>query len=206
MVNLNPDNIAAAFKKYNYKFFVEGDYNLNIFGIRMNNNLDQFTDTRVVFYKVNGAWVIWQTNCTTKPGLFSLLHPENNEGTSTLKEGQYLSNWVIGWHKGIAETSHRALVQKADGYGLPVYRDFEHDGQIRFDLAHLKDDGRGINLHGTYNYGGSVAPPKVYNWSMGCQVIAIENSQMEFMDLCDKAAPLHGNSFSYTLFNALDFI
>lgn len=206
MLNLTSDNIQKAYATKGYKCFTNGDFNLNIFGIRFNDNLDKFTDVRGVLYKVNGMWHIFQTSCTTKPGLFALKHPENPNGCSTLKEGQYAGNWTVGYHKGIIEPTHRALIQKKDGYPLPVYRDFERDGVIRTDATHLQDNGSGINLHGTYNYPPNVAPPAVYNWSEACQVIATEAAQMEFMDLVDKAAALYGNTFSYTLFNINDFL
>jgi hypothetical protein len=205
MINLTIDSVLQAYQKYNYKLFTDGEYNLNIFGVRLNDNLDQFTDIRGVLYKIHDNWILWQTPCTTKAGLFALKHPENPMGCATLKEGQYCGNWTIGYHKGIVEPSHRALIQKADGYKLPVYRDFEKDGIIRFIPNHLQDNGLGINLHGTYNYNGAT-PPSVYNWSEGCQVIGSETDQMTFMNLCDKAAPIHGNSFSYTLFNINDFV
>ena len=200
---LTPDLIIQAYQKKGYHLFEDGDYNLNVGGIRYFDNLDYFTDIRFVLYKVSGEWKLSQCPCTTKPGLFALKHPENSEGCSTLKEGQYQSMWEVGFHKGIQEPSHRALVQK--GTPLPVYRDIEQDGIIRYDELHLKDDGYGINLHGTYNYPANVSPPNVYNWSEACQVIARQEDQMAFMDLCDQASKIYGNSFGYTLFSINDF-
>lgn len=201
---LTPDLVVAAFQKKGYHLFQDGDYDLNIFGVRYLDNLDLFTDIRGILYKINGEWILHQCPCTTKPGLFALKHPENPNGCSTLKEGQYQSNWEIGFHKGIQETSHRALVQKPTS--LPVYRDIEKDGIIRYDALHLKDDGLGINLHGVYNCPDTYTYPNVYNWSEACQVIARPCDQQSFMDLCDQASKIYGNNFGYTLFSINDFI
>jgi hypothetical protein len=202
-MELSITNVLNAYLNKGYKLFAAHDHDLNIFGVRFFDNQDQWTDIRGVLYKLNGNWILWTCPCTTKPSTFALKNPENAEGTSTLKEGQYLSLWESGYHKNVVMPSHRALVQKP-GTSLPVYRDIQKDGIIHYDESQLKNDGAGINLHGVYNYPPATAPPSVYNWSYGCNVISKESDQMTFMDLVDTSAKLYGNSFSYTLFSHLD--
>ena len=114
-------NFQELFKQKGYSYFVNGNYNLNIIGVRnlSNGNIQDntFNDALVCIYKGdNGVWYkrIWE--CTTDPGLKSLKNFSNIKGCAILVPNQYKGAYKIGLHKG----QYEALVQKKQ---VNVYRD-----------------------------------------------------------------------------------
>lgn len=228
IMDLTVENVIPVLKKKNYKIF-ENDtknYNLNVVGIRTNDlGSNAFNDWRVIFWKYQGKWKIIKQQITTDPGLYWRQNPENVEGVAILKEGQYCGCWTIGLHKG----QYKALVQCKP---ITVIRDFDKD--VYLDIYEQKDldkftkkvltvggvptveyyDGTklvqreqtglfGINQHRAKDGGTST---QVDKWSAGCQVVAADSDHDKYMELCDKAAVIYGNSFTYTLINEKDFV
>jgi hypothetical protein len=60
----------------------------------------------------------------------------------------------------------------------------------------------GINIHRSNASGESKVVEK---WSAGCQVFQKVNDFNFFMNVCEKAKGIHGNSFTYTLLEETDF-
>ena len=102
------------FKKYKYSFFTNGDYNVNIIGVR--NVIDgpyhdnTFNDALVLIYKINGEWKrhIWEFS--TDPGQTSLNNPSNSSGTAILVTGQYRSVYAIDLHNNKYEALCQAII------------------------------------------------------------------------------------------------
>lgn len=201
-MNVTTDLILAAFRRKGYLIsdFIP-------FGIRLNDNVDKWTDIRGLVYKVNGVYQILQWDATTKPGLSALLKPVNSQGCAILKEGQYLNCWQMGLHNG-----HPALVQCAD---IRVYRDNHKDGKIYLENEEVAPPSYGINLHSTWAKekmpDGSVKEivgwdgeyPTVGNWSEGCQVIARLSNNLIFIGKCKDSGL---KWFNYTLLNINDIL
>ena len=59
----------------------------------------------------------------------------------------------------------------------------------------------GINIHRSNPNNESKVVEK---WSAGCQVFKKINDFFEFMDICNKAKNIWGNSFTYTLIKEED--
>ena len=58
-----------AFSRLGYKFFLNGDYNENIVGVRNSSGLaDKFDDKLNVFYREQGEWVMVGLPFTPDPG------------------------------------------------------------------------------------------------------------------------------------------
>ena len=116
------DKVKEAFKKCNYSFFENGDYNLNIFSIRNTEDKDSnnFNDVLCVCYKVKDKWFLEKFDCTTDPGYTSRESPVNNKGCAILVPGQYRGCWHVGLHHG----KYKALVQYKP---VRVYRDNNRD-------------------------------------------------------------------------------
>ena len=78
------DKIKVAMKVKGYKFFENGDYNLNIIGIRTIGNkvTNVFDDLLTVSYKVNGEWVFKQWAATTDPGTKGVKEFHNAQGVA----------------------------------------------------------------------------------------------------------------------------
>ena len=197
--SLTLDKLKAAYGKKGYAFFEKGDYNLNIFGIRNEEQRDAntFNDIVGIAFKVNGKWVLKKYDATTDPGLYWRNNLCNVYGTGILVPGQYRGGWRIGMHQG----KYRALVQNKP---VQVYRDKNRDSHLDMDPKTIQTGMFGINIHrATANPG--FASKLVDRFSAGCSVIAAANDFQEFMSIVDKSAKIFKSDvFTYTLFKQSD--
>ena len=186
------EKIKVAMKAKGYKFFENGDYNLNIIGIRTIGNkvTNVFDDLLTVSYKVNGELVFKQWAATTDPGTKGVKEFHNAQGVARLVPGQYKGSHAIGLHQG----KYEALRQVKP---LKVYRDSNKD--MTFDEKVITEGIYGINIHKA-----GADSTYVENWSEGCQVFKKSADFDSFMAIVKKAATLHGNSFTYTLLLSSD--
>jgi hypothetical protein len=178
--------LEATLKKLGYKFFTEGDYNLNIIGIRNSSTgakvTNAFDDYIVFAFKVNGVWNVKVWPATV----------DNGAGTARVVCGQYIGSHAIGLHQG----KYEALRQVGP---LTVERDYTKDGVYN---ATKKETGVfGINIHKA-----GADSVQVNNWSEGCTVFKRSADQLASMIIAKKAAALHGNRFSYTVIESKDLI
>ena len=185
-----------CFDQLGYSFFTNGDYNLNIVGVRNDyGSADSFDDRMNVFYKVDDQWVVDFYPITTEPGIKILKLPiksVRHKGTAILVPDQYRSTYKIGWH-GNKEKGHTALTQR--GGKVRVWRDNNRD--TKPDYCGPEEDGWfGINIH---KHRGSDALVSTDYVSAGCQVFQSSRDFKQFMQTCKKASKIWGNSFTYTL-------
>jgi hypothetical protein len=180
--------VKTILKQRGYKLFTR-PYELNIVGIRSNETTpNRFDDQLHVFYKTNsGDWVHHQYQITTDPGTFWLNNPLLPQGTAILSPAQYVGAYKLGLHRG----QYTALVQVKP---VTVIRDYNRNNVLDF-FNGTKDTGyHGINIHKATG-----TTPTVDKDSAGCQVFENLPDFEEFMNLCQQAAELYGNSFTYTL-------
>ena len=191
------EQIEKAVKGKGYAWF-EGtkDYDLNIVGVRNsatgNKVTNLFDDKITVSYKLNGEWQFHVWNATTDPGKKGVMEYHNTAGVARLVEGQYRGSHSIGLHQG----KYKALKQAKP---VKVYRDPNRD--LTYDETKIAEGIFGINIHRSSATGTSTY---VENWSEGCQVFSTVTDFDKFMDLCEKASAIHGNSFTYTLIESSD--
>lgn len=195
-MNLSIPLLKEVMHDKGYSWFNNSDTNLNIIGIRnhitKNVITDFFDDTLIVVCNVNGSPQLHSWPITTDPGLKGSIHYKNKKGVARLVEGQYRGVYQIGLHKG----QYRALVQRGP---VTVWRDVNKDtiyDEVRKDTGEF-----GINIHKAGNNSRVVS-----NWSEGCQVFKRSMDFNAFMALCEKAAILYGNRFTYTLLNSKDLL
>jgi hypothetical protein len=151
-----------------------------------------FDDKITVSYKLNGEWQFHEWNATTDPGKKGVMEYHNAAGVARLVEGQYRGSHSIGLHQG----KYKALKQAKP---VKVYRDPNRD--LTYDETKIAEGIFGINIHRSSATGTSTY---VENWSEGCQVFSTVTDFDKFMDLCEKASAIHGNSFTYTLIESSD--
>jgi hypothetical protein len=193
MKNLTVEQLIKSLKAKEYAVF-EGDkkaYNLNIVGIREDNpTAGKFNDLICVFWKYEGRWNMIQMQCTTLAGIHWLKKPLNKKGCAILKPGQYRGVWKLDYHQG----KYKALCQR--GGEVKVYRDDDKD--IEYDMieSSVQEGMFGINIHRAHS---KYELEDVGKYSAGCQVIQDPDEWDVFMAICEKAAKVWGNSFSYTL-------
>lgn len=166
-------------------------YNLNIIGVRNpSQTANSFNDTLYVTWKYLGAWYQYSYPITTDPGIYYRNNPMLVAGTAIVVPGQYRSSHSVGLHKGYKALTQTGLIK--------VYRDDNLDDVL--DWYGEEYEGYfGINIHRSNSSQTSTVVDK---WSAGCQVFANPGHFNEFMNLCDKARDIWGNSFTYTLLEA----
>jgi hypothetical protein len=188
------DKIKVAMKAKGYAFFENGDYNINIIGIRNsdtgNKVTNVFDDLLTVSYKIGEVWHFKKWAATTDPGTKGVKEFHNAQGVARLVPGQYRGSHAIGLHQGKYEALKQAKPVK-------VYRDANKD--MTYDTKLITEGIYGINIHKA-----GADSTYVENWSEGCQVFKKSAEFDEFMALVKKAATLHGNSFTYTLLESKD--
>mgnify|MGYP003676089347 CR=1 FL=1 len=197
------EQIQKAVESKGYTWFNDNNnkgYDVNIVGIRNSKTkgrvTNAFDDKITISYKIDGTWNYHQFNCTTDPGSHWVENILNDKGVAILKPGQYRGSHKLRLHQG----KYLALGQKKD---VTVYRDNNRDAN--YDLSEKNTDTGifGINIHRATSRAGNKST-RVDKWSAGCQVIASNDDWHEFLDICQSAREIHGNSFSYTLIESKD--
>ena len=194
------EQIETAVKSKGYKWFENGDYNVNIVGIRntetKNKVTNRFDDLMTVSFKKDGIWQYHEMDCTTDPGTHWVENIMREEGVAILKENQYRGSHKIGLHQG----KYEALRQQKP---VQVYRDNDLDGNYDLLEENIQEGIFGINIHRATKWEGKKST-QIDKWSAGCQVIAANDDFRLFMEICNKAKDTWSNSFTYTLINTND--
>ena len=200
------EKIAEVMASKGYKYFTDDNnksYDVNIIGIRNDETkgrvTNAFDDTMTISYKnEDGEWQYHEFNCKTDPGTHWVENILNDRGVAILKPGQYRGSHKLRLHQG----KYLALGQKKH---MKIYRDANLDGQYDLIEESVKDELIGIIIHRATSRAGNKST-RVDKWSAGCQVIADNDDWHEFLDICQIAREIHGNSFSYTLLNSNDIV
>jgi hypothetical protein len=195
------EQIKEALKAKSYKFFENGDYNVNIVGIRNSETegkvTNRFDDLITVSYKVDGEWQYHEFDCTTDPGTHWVENcAYSKKGVAILKPGQYRKSHKIRKHLG----QYEALGQQNL---LTVYRDPNKDAVYNLDENNTQTGLFGINIHRASKYAGKKST-QINKWSAGCQVIAANDDWTKFMKIMRKARSVWTNDFTYTLIDSRD--
>ena len=200
------EQIETTVKEKGSKWFEDNNnkgYDVNIVGVRNSETkgrvTNAFDDCITISYKVDGEWQFHCFQCTTDPGSAYMDNPIlENTGCAILKPNQYRGSHKLRLHAG----KYLALGQKKD---VTVYRDNNRDD--KYDLDESKTDTGlfGINIHRATGRAGGKST-RVDKWSAGCQVIADNDDWHLFLDICQTAREIHGNSFSYTLLESKDIV
>ena len=187
--------LQRALDSKGYKYFTNGDYNLNIIGIRNADTDDmvtnKFDDTITLSYKKDGEWQYHEFDCTTDPGTHWVDNILNEDGVAILKPGQYPKSHKIRKHQG----KYEALGQQNP---VTVYRDKNRDDIYNMNKENTDTGLFGINIHRATSRVGKTST-QVDKWSAGCQVIASNDDFKLFMNICRKAKAVWSNNFTYTL-------
>ena len=186
-----------------YKWFTDSKdkgYDVNIVGVRnssTNNEVtNKFDDCITVSYKIGGDWKFHCYEATTDPGKHWVENIMNKHGVAILKPGQYRGSHKLRLHQG----KYLALGQKKP---MKIYRDANLDGKYDLIEESVREELIGINIHRATSRSGGKST-RVDKWSAGCQVIADNDDWHVFLDICQTARDIHGNSFSYTLIESKD--
>ena len=196
------EQIEATMASKGYKYFTGADYDVNIIGVRNSKTkgrvTNAFDDCLTLSYKVDGEWQFHCFKCTTDPGSHWEQNLLNKKGVAILKPGQYRGSHKLRLHQG----KYLALGQKKP---MKLYRDANLDGKYDLIEESVREELVGINIHRATSRAGGKSS-RIDKWSAGCQVIADNDDWHEFLDICQAAREIHGNSFSYTLLESKDIV
>jgi len=199
------EQIETTVKEKGYKWFEDNNnkgYDVNIVGVRNSNTkgrvTNAFDDCITISYKIDGEWQFHCIPCTTDPGSHWVENILNEKGVAILKPNQYRGSHKLRLHQG----KYLALGQKKE---VTVYRDNNRDGNYDLDESKTDTGLFGINIHRATGRAGGKST-RVDKWSAGCQVIADNDDWHLFLDVCQSAREIHGNSFSYTLIESKDIV
>jgi hypothetical protein len=202
MAKYTREQIEETLRSKGYKYFTsDKGFDVNIVGVRNSSTkgrvTNAFDDVVTVSYKTpEGDWVYNEYGATTDPGSHWEKNLLNKDGVAILKPGQYRGSHKVGLHQG----KYEALRQQKP---VQVYRDDNKDGKYDLLEENVQEGIFGINIHrATAKTGGTST--RVDKWSAGCQVIASNKDFKEFMEICNKAKDVWGNSFTYTLIESND--
>ena len=202
MAQFTREQIEETLRSKGYKYFTsDKGFDVNIVGVRNSSTkgrvTNAFDDVVTVSYKTpEGDWVYNEYGATTDPGSHWEKNLLNKDGVAILKPGQYRGSHKVGLHQG----KYEALRQQKP---VQVYRDDNKDGKYDLLEENVQEGIFGINIHrATAKTGGTST--RVDKWSAGCQVIASNKDFKEFMEICNKAKDVWGNSFTYTLIESND--
>lgn len=192
---------TKAMKRKGYIVFEKAqyDYNLNIVGFRSSNPVvGEFNDfLSVIWRERRGTKRVWNYRTypiTTLPGRYYLINRLlNKKGCAILAPGQYRGAYRLGIHKGyLALTQHKPV---------KAFRDGDRDNEFDYDPRTIDTGFFGLNIHRA-NKDGEV--DKVGRYSAGCQVFKNPGDYADFMQICQIAANIWGDSFTYTLLEEKD--
>lgn len=190
------EKIEKALASKNYKWFDGGDYDVNIVGVRNSDTgkfiTNAFDDVITCCFQIGDEWIYKEWLMTADSGKAAVLKYTNSNGVARLVEGQYRGSHMIGLHRG----KYTALRQKKP---MKVYRDKNKD--LVYDEDVIQQGIFGINIHRS---NAKTESTLVDNWSHGCQVFKKADDFEDFMAICEAAAKIWGNSFTYTLINSND--
>ena len=199
------EQIETAVKSKGYKWFEDANdkgYDVNIVGVRNNKTkgrvTNAFDDHITISYKLDGEWYFECFKCTTDPGTHWVENIMREEGVAILKPGQYRGSHKLRLHQG----KYMALGQQKP---VKVYRDNNRDGKYDLIEESVQEGIFGINIHRATGRSGGTST-RVDKWSAGCQVIANNNDWHCFLDICQTAREIWGNSFTYTLIESKDIM
>jgi hypothetical protein len=187
-------SVIATYQRLNYPVFVNGDYNVNLCGIRsLSRESNHFDDIFCLFYRISGSWHFHQFPVTLDPGLTYLQTPFSPEaakdGTFIIAPGFYRGLWAIGKFK-----NRQALLQVGTVRG---YRDKNWDHILDLDPKTITSGNYGILFHPHFQ--GVKVAQRVWNSSAGC-VVPQSDDDFEFtMAICNKSARIFGNKFSFAV-------
>ena len=189
-------NFEKLFKDKGYAWFTKGSYNLNIIGVRSNNNkvTDKYDDILVVDYNTDNGHKRVCYTITTEPGKYYMQNLCNPKGAAILVPGQYRGCWQIGLHHG----KYKALCQRK---AVKVYRDNNKDMIYNMIPKSIDKGIFGINIHRSNK---TCICDTIDKYSAGCQVFNDPVEFNAFMRLCETQRKLYGNTFTYTLINEED--
>ena len=195
------EQVKKAVEGKGYKWFENGNYNLNIVGVRNSDTngvvTNKFDDCLTVSYNLDGESKFHCFKATTDPGSHWEKNLLNEDGVAILVPNQYRSSHEIRLHQG----KYEAICQKKP---VKVYRDNNKDGKYDMLKENIHEGIFGINIH---KAGSRVeGSTQIDKWSAGCQVIAKESDFNILMELAYKAKNLYGNSFTYTLIESKDIV
>ena len=168
------EEIEEVMKAKGYKYFTGGDYDVNIIGIRNSETKNRVTNAF--------------DDCIT---------------LSYKVEGE----WQFHCFKCTTDPGTHWVENVMNKDGVAILKPGQYRGSHKLRLHAGKYLALGqqkpVNIHRATGRAGGKST-RVDRWSAGCQVIGDNDDWHEFLDVCQTAREIWGNSFTYTLLESKD--
>jgi hypothetical protein len=185
--------ILEEVKKAGHAIFENGDYDINLIGVRNPDGVpNKYDDILYVVYKKNNLWQVESFQITTDPGLYFLENPINVLGTAILCPGQYKGVYRVDYHRG----KYLALCQRKP---VKCFRDNNRDKIIDMAPGTISTGRYGINLHRSH---AEYEVKNINKYSAGCQTLRKAEDLDRVLYLVNmqfKEHPTWDKSITYTL-------
>jgi len=170
----------------------EWDEEVNIFGIRDTEDIEQDIFNDYIGLAINGEVYLFEATCD--PGVYwTKKHGVGNKGVAHICLGFHKNVYQVGSHKG-----KEGMVQY--GASIKIWRD--KDNNFYFNEGDVIETGFfGVNIHRASIVKDII---KIGRWSGGCQVIRKNIDINKFMKLIKSTNKYKKNKkarFSYMLFS-----
>lgn len=183
--------VLKRVKENGFVVFDDGDYDLNIIGLRnlTNPQPNEFDDRLIVAYLKDGEWWTEEATITTDAGRYWLQKPDYKPCAIYYHPQQARGAYKIGLHRG--KTGLRQIQP------VQFWRDGNKDEHANYS-GHVYKDLIGLNIHRSSERSGGAR--YVDKWSAGCQVFKYIDQFERFIELCKlQELSLGYHTFTYTL-------
>lgn len=205
------EEVRAAVLAKNYRFFENGDYNLNLIAVRENDIFENtFSDTLYIPHKVNGKWLMPKFDFTTLAGtlgtggeknpLTSVQTGTGVDGVAIILEGQYPQG--LKYINGGLRYPFTEFLQQNRHFDY--LRDNDKDGLIS-RLTAVKQTGNFFTHWHAMSPIGVKSKQVNYThsaWSQGCMGADAPTWFGGIMPILRKAVKIWGSVFTMTLLHA----
>jgi len=183
--------VLELVKERGFKVFSDGDYDLNIIGLRnlQNRESNLFDDVMHVVYKKGDIWVDEFFPCTTDPGAYWLQREDYKPCAIYYHDQQARGAYQMGLHRGTPALRQMFPVQFWRDGNKDRHLDF--GGPVYKDLIYLNIHRASKRAEGSHY---------VNKWSAGCQVLKYSIDMDRVLELCQlQRDTLSYHTFSYCL-------
>ena len=186
------EELKALYKKKNYPFFENGDWNINLFGIRSKNRIaGEFDDIIGFALKIKGEWYVKTYQGTVDCGAYfmkNLMHPD---GAAFMVPGFYRGLWRLGNFKGT-----KALLQVRP---VKYYRDKNLDNIMDLNPAMISEGLIGLLNHEHFQKGDNAE--HIYNSSAACWVTKSRKDHQDLIYFVEQSVKVFPGDVSVALFD-----
>jgi hypothetical protein len=183
--------VLELVKKKGFVVFEDGDFDLNIIGLRNLSNRESnlFDDEIHIVYKMGDIWIDEFCACTTDPGAYWLQKEDYKPCAIYYHDQQARGAYQIGLHRGKPALRQIKPVKFWRDGNKDLHLDFQ--GPVFEDIIYVNIHRAGMSPEGSHF---------VDKWSAGCIVLKLSRDMDRLLELAQLQVDCLGyKTFSFCL-------